>query len=97
METEQLVAVGSPYKSTDKVPPGKSIMRYMTDKGDTKHIWDPENPAECEAAEVLFNSLVKEKKYTAFEVRDDGEKGERMKTFNKRAGKVILVAQLKGG
>jgi len=64
--------------------------------GDTKQIWDPDNKAEVEAAETLFDSLTK-KGYLAFKVGKDGEKSTQMKKFSPSAGKVILVPPMVGG
>jgi hypothetical protein len=68
----------------------------VTDRtGDHKSIWDPENPDEVEAAEHTFNSL-KKKGYLAFRV-NEGNKGDQMKEFDPKAGKVIMTQPPVGG
>lgn len=71
-------------------------MRWLSEKGDTKLIFDPDNPDEVEAAEVQFNDLVA-KGFTAYEVEKDGSQGSKMKKFKAKAGRIILVPKLKGG
>lgn len=69
----------------------------MGTTGDTKTIWDKNEPAEVEIARQAFESL-KAKGYTAFRVTGkDGEKGEKMTEFDPDAERVILVAPLMGG
>jgi hypothetical protein len=73
-------------------------MRIMDREGDTKHIWDSDNPDEVEAARLLFDSLVKEKKYVAYKVEGKkGEKGEVMRRFDPTAERVIFSPPLVGG
>ena len=71
-------------------------MQVLDEKGDTKHIWDPENEDEVNAAEDLFDQLV-EKGYKAFQVDKKGEKSKPMRKFDQDAGKVILVPPMMGG
>jgi hypothetical protein len=69
----------------------------MGREGDTKTIWDPDNPDEVEAAETQFETLVGEKKYLAFAVKRNGEKGEQIREFDPTLGKIILVPPMQGG
>jgi len=71
-------------------------MAVMDSTGDSKQIWNINNPDEVEAARSAFNSL-REKGYRAFHVKADGEAGTRMDTFEPTAGKLIMIPQLKGG
>jgi hypothetical protein len=71
-------------------------MDIMDQTGHTRHIWDPDDDAEVEAAKVLYNTLTK-KGYRAFHVKKDGEEGVRMDTFDPDAAKMILQPQLRGG
>lgn len=64
--------------------------------GDSKQIWDPDNPAEVEAARTTFNSL-KAKGYIAYSVDKGGEKGEIMNSFDPLCGKIILSPPMRGG
>jgi len=70
----------------------------MCKEGDTKFIWDPENRDEVEAARSHFNELVKEKKFSAFEVTTKGNKAKkRVDDFDPSLGKLILVPPIAGG
>lgn len=79
------------------VPAHKFAMAVLGQNGDTKHIWDPEKPAEVEAAKAVFDSLRK-KGYMAFHVKGkQGEQGDQMREFDPAAGRLILVPQMAGG
>ena len=71
-------------------------LRYLSEKGDTKLIWDPENNDETDAAEQMFDSLIK-KGYKAFSVKKDGNTGKEIKKFDQDAGKIIMTPPLVGG
>lgn len=71
-------------------------MRVLGAEGDTKHIWDSENEDQVKAAKKLYDELTG-KNYVAFQVDKKGEKGEKMKEFDKYAEKMILVPMIKGG
>ena len=78
--------------------PGLSVMEIMGKEGDTKAIWDKNNPDEVEAIRKQFDYLVREKKYVAFHVTDkDGNKGEQMRTFDPKAERIIFVPPMVGG
>lgn len=81
------------------VPPGKNAMAIMGQAGDTKTMWDPNNADEVEANRALFDRLVGTKKFSAFRVssEDHNKTGERMKTFDPKAGRIIFVPQFQGG
>jgi GrpB-like predicted nucleotidyltransferase (UPF0157 family) len=68
----------------------------MDHSGDSKQIWDIDNPDEVEAARKMFDEL-KAKGYTGFHVKEDGAAGKRMDTFEPKAGRLIMVPALKGG
>ncbi len=81
-----------------EVPKGSGAMAVMGMDGDTKHMWDKDNEAEVAAAEGLFNTLVNDKKYVAFKVEEDGEKGEGpIRTFDPSEQRYIFSPQLQGG
>ena len=71
-------------------------IRILGPSGDIKTIWDVGKPDEVKAARKQFDDLTK-KKYTAFRVDKEGDKAERMSTFDPNAGKVIMVARIAGG
>ncbi|MHA1621623.1 MAG: hypothetical protein ACTSVO_05715 [Candidatus Heimdallarchaeaceae archaeon] len=64
--------------------------------GDTKVMWDKNNDDEVEAAEDQFDNLI-DKGFTAYKVKKDGEKGGKIKKFDAKAGKIIMVPKIVGG
>jgi hypothetical protein len=77
---------------------GKLRFAVLDSSGDTKHIWNPEVPAEVEAARVLFGTLVGAQHYSAFRVTDrKGEKGELVRTFDPSHERLIFTPQMQGG
>ena len=71
-------------------------LAIISNEGDTKVMWDPQNSDEVEAAEDQFDRLVK-KGFTAFAVKKDGEKGKKITSFDAEAGKIIMVPKMVGG
>jgi hypothetical protein len=66
-------------------------MRIMDkDAGDLRVIWDSSKQVEVDAAKKQFEELMK-KKYKAFAVKSNGEKGEEIKEFNPYLEKVVLA------
>ena len=77
--------------------PGHRTMEVLDHTGDSKFQWDPNVPAEVEAARVQFNSL-RAKQYDAFRVTGrDGSKGEIMKEFDPGAAQMIMSPRMVGG
>ena len=69
----------------------------MSGRGDSKFMWDPDNADEVAEAKALYERMTK-KRFTAFAVKGrDGEKGEKMASFDPDAGRVIFVPQIAGG
>ena len=69
----------------------------MSGRGDSKFMWDPDNEEEVAEAKALYDRMAK-KRFTAFSVKGkDGEKGEKMTSFDPEAGRVIFVPQIAGG
>jgi hypothetical protein len=75
----------------------KTEMSVLDRTGDTKIIFDPDSPDEVATARETWNSLVVKKKYLAFAVKKNGDKGERITEFDPQAGKIILVPPMAGG
>lgn len=73
-----------------------STMHVMDVTGDTKVMWSADNPDEVEAAKETFDRL-KKKKFLAYTVKDNGEKGEVIREFDKTAERIIMAPQLVGG
>lgn len=77
--------------------PGQHLLQVMDSTGDTKHIWDADNPEEVGAIKKLFTEL-KAKGFSFFHVkREGGEKGEAMRDFDPSAERMIAVPRLVGG
>lgn len=68
----------------------------MDATGDTKTVFDPNNPDEVEAARETFKAL-KKKGYLAYRVEKSGDKGEALTEFDPQAGKIILCPPMRGG
>lgn len=74
----------------------QGTMHVLDHTGDSKLIWNTGNQAEVDAAKELFNKL-RDKKYLAYTVDDDGERGEVIRRFDPNAGRIIMAPQLVGG
>lgn len=74
----------------------KNTLHVMDRTGDTKVMWSADNPDEVEAAQATFDKL-KKKGYLAYSVKDNGDKGEVIRKFDKTAGRIIMAPQLVGG
>jgi hypothetical protein len=79
-----------------ELPAGKHVLQYMSDEGDSRIIWDPDNPDEVDAARAQFDTLVG-KGYQAYSVRRGGEKGERVRKFSPDLERLILAPASVGG
>ena len=71
-------------------------MRVMGSTGDTKVMWDPQKDDEVKAAEAQFDILMG-KKYKAYKVDKEGDKGSEITKFDPSAGKIIMAPPLAGG
>lgn len=76
----------------------RNSMFVMDRTGHTTVTWDPAKPIEVEVAKSSFDKLIKEG-YNAFRVDEAnvGNKGERLTTFDPKAGKIMMVPHLVGG
>jgi hypothetical protein len=76
---------------------GMGLLEQMGAGGDTKTIWDRNNPTEVAAARKTYDDLTA-KRYRAYHVTgEDGEKGEPMDEFDPDCERMILVPQYQGG
>lgn len=80
-----------------------STMLVMDSSGHTTVTWDPRDPASVRDAKAKFDEFI-EAGHQCFEmdVADENgvvveEKGRRITEFNPRAGKLMMVPQLRGG
>lgn len=71
-------------------------MEVMDQTGHTSVTWDPTKPAEVSAAEEHFDALI-ERGYNAFAVEGDNQQGRRLREFDPKAGKIMMVPHLVGG
>jgi hypothetical protein len=80
------------------VPPGHGIMHTATSAdGDQRLMWDRDNADEVDAARAMFDTLTA-KGYSAFEAEGkQGNQGKRLRKFDPKAERIIMVKQLVGG
>lgn len=71
-------------------------MNIMDQTGHTTTTWDPQKPDEVDAARAQFDTLTR-KGYQAFRVEGADNRGERLREFDPKAGKIMMVPQLVGG
>ena len=76
---------------------GKLVMVVLDQSGDTKHIWDRNNPDEVAEARALFTRMTGERKFQAWSVTRKGDKDQRVTTFDPQAEKIIFAPALVGG
>jgi len=72
-------------------------MAIMDKTGDSKLIWDPAVPEEVEAARNTFEKLRNKKSYVAYTVKDDGEKGEVLHSFDPNIARIIMAPAMVAG
>ena len=72
-----------------------SELRILGKGGDTKISWDSRNELEVAAAKETFEKRLKEN-WSAFKDRY-GIKGEKIKTFDPEAERIVLVPPISGG
>lgn len=71
-------------------------MQIMDITGHTTITWDSSKPVEVDVAKQTFEKLTREG-YNAFRVEGENNQGSRMREFDPKAGKVMMVPQLVGG
>jgi hypothetical protein len=71
-------------------------MNILSEEGDTKIEWDPDNKDEVKQAERTFDELIK-KGYKAFEMCEEGNQGDEMEKFDKNAERILFVSPMTGG
>lgn len=71
-------------------------IREMSRKGDLKLSWSSGNEKEIAAAKEVFDKRVKEG-WAAFGEKRLGGKGDRIRTFDPDAERIVLVPQVAGG
>ncbi len=71
-------------------------LKEMSRKGDVKLSWDCENEQEVSAAKEVFDKRIKEG-WAAFAEKRLGGKGDRIRTFDPDAERIVLVPPIAGG
>lgn len=71
-------------------------LAVMDRTGDTKLIWDKDNPEDVAAARAMYDAQ-KAKGYMAYSVKKSGKPGEVLQAFDPDAEKIIMAAPLAGG
>lgn len=74
----------------------KNEMRSLARKGDVKIEWDINNTDEVDVARSVFDQRIEEN-WSAFRENIRGERGDRIKIFDPRAERIILVPPISGG
>ena len=72
------------------------LIELHSKAGDVKTIWDATRPEEVAQARKVFNDL-KAKRYLAYKVKANGEKGVVTETFDPDAEKIIMAPAMSGG
>lgn len=71
-------------------------LNVMDQHGDTKMVWDADNPDEVKIAMDAYNKLIK-KNFLAFSVGKKGKKDEQIDEFDPDAEQIIMCPQMAGG
>jgi hypothetical protein len=79
-------------------PEGRGLLIIPKwDEGDSRIEWDPEKKEQADAAREHFVKL-KAQGYKAYRVDPkNGEKGELLKEFEPKAGKIVMLPAFAGG
>jgi len=70
-------------------------MAILNKHGETKHGWDPNNPAEVEAAREVFLTY-KSRGYAASRM-ENGAAGEIIREFDPWVAEIVFIPQFQGG
>jgi len=71
-------------------------LKVMDGSGDSNLIWSADSPDEVAAARLLYDNL-KSKKYNAYGVKANGDKGELISDFDPGLQKIIMAPAMRGG
>lgn len=73
------------------------VIQVLGKTGDTRIMWDRRNKAEVSVAEAAFEAAKKAGALIYAAVGKEGERGEQVRTFDKKAERLIVVPAMKGG
>lgn len=91
-----MTSIASASVDEIEVPEGHTMLCVLDQTGDSRVIFDPNDPDEVSAAKAQFEDL-KGKGFVAYQVKKDGEPGEVMRKFDPKAGKIIMAKATVGG
>jgi Na+-transporting NADH:ubiquinone oxidoreductase subunit NqrA len=74
----------------------QNTLSVIDTTGDTEYWWDVNNQDEIDIARTVFKKF-KKKNYLAYKINTDGNKGEVIKSFDEKVGKIILMPPMVGG
>lgn len=81
----------------DELGDNQGVMVILDRTGDTKHIWDRNNPDEVQAMREIFDTMTEDKRMQAWSVNRKGDKDRRITEFDPQAEKIIFAPALVGG
>lgn len=76
--------------------PERNMLSIADATGDNRVMWNPNDKDEVATAEAAFEAA-KKKGMLAYSVDKEGNKGEVIRKFDPKAGKIIMTRQLQGG
>lgn len=80
----------------DEVGPGQNVMVILDKSGDTKHVWDRNNPDDVTTMRTLFDEQIAGG-MQAFSVTRKGDRGAQIREFDPDSEKIIFSKPLVGG
>jgi len=73
------------------------VMHELNHEGDTKIVWDSENPEEVAVAKAAFTAARKKGMLAYAAQGAKGERGSQVREFDASAERIILVKPMQGG
>lgn len=68
------------------------VMKFLSEKGDERLVWDMDSGPEAKQAKNKFNELIK-KGYKAYSVDHKGEKNRKITEFDVEAEEILMVPE----
>jgi len=81
---------------TEVFPETGSVLCVLDESGDSRFMWDKDDPAQIAKAQAKFNEM-KGKGYVAYRVNKKGGMGEVIAAFDPNDERVIMHRALVGG
>jgi len=73
------------------------VAHVLDETGDTKHIWNPDDPEEVAEMRALFDKYKAKGNYLIYRAKRGGEKGEVMQKFDPEAERMIISKAIVAG